>query len=157
MRTIALFPGSFDPFTAGHLNILRRALTMFDEVVVAVGINQDKRGFFTNEQKIDICRQATTELGDRVRVISYDCLTIDICRQLGIHHIVRGIRNMMDFDNEKDIADANRRLAPEIETVIIPTAQEFAHISSSAVRDLLRHRGDTREFLPEGITLPEVL
>ena len=157
MRTIALFPGSFDPFTAGHLNILRRALTMFDEVVVAVGINQDKRGFFTNEQKIDICRQATTELGDRVRVISYDCLTIDICRQLGIHHIVRGIRNMMDFDNEKAIADANRRLAPEIETVIIPTAQEFAHISSSAVRDLLRHRGDTREFLPEGITLPEVL
>ena len=157
MKTIALFPGSFDPFTAGHLNILRRALTMFDEVVVAVGINQDKRGFFTNEQKIDICRQATAELGDRVRVISYDCLTIDICRQLGIRHIVRGIRNMMDFDNEKAIADANRRLAPEIETVIIPTAQEFAHISSSAVRDLLRHRGDTREFLPEGITLPEVL
>ena len=157
MKTIALFPGSFDPFTAGHLNILRRALTMFDEVVVALGINQDKRGFFTNEQKIDICRQATAELGDRVRVISYDCLTIDICRQLGIRHIVRGIRNMMDFDNEKAIADANRRLAPEIETVIIPTAQEFAHISSSAVRDLLRHRGDTREFLPDGIILPEVL
>ena len=130
---------------------------MFDEVVVAVGINQDKRGFFTNEQKIDICRQATAELGDRVRVISYDCLTIDICRQLGICHIVRGIRNMMDFDNEKAIADANRRLAPEIETIIIPTAQEFAHISSSAVRDLLRHRGDTREFLPEGITLPDVI
>ena len=153
MKTIALFPGSFDPFTAGHLNILRRALTMFDEVVVAVGINQDKRGFFTNEQKLDIIRQATGELGDRVRIVSYDCLTIDICRQLGIRHIVRGIRNMMDFD----IADANRRLAPEIETVIIPTAQEFAHISSSAVRDLVRHRGDTREFLPEGITLPEVL
>ena len=130
---------------------------MFDEVVVAVGINQDKRGFFTNEQKIDICRQATAEMGERVRVISYDCLTIDICRQLGIRHIVRGIRNMMDFDNEKAIADANRRLAPEIETIIIPTAQEFAHISSSAVRDLLRHRGDTREFLPEGITLPDVL
>ena len=92
-----------------------------------------------------------------MRIVSYDCLTIDICRQLGIRHIVRGIRNMMDFDNEKAIADANRRLAPEIETVIIPTAQEFAHISSSAVRDLVRHRGDTREFLPEGITLPEVL
>jgi len=156
MNTIALFPGSFDPFTAGHLNILRRALTMFDEVVVAVGINQDKRGFFSNEQKLDIIRQATAPLGRRVRVVSYDCLTIDICRQLGIRHIVRGIRNMMDFDNEKAIADANRRLAPEIETVIIPTAQEFAHISSSAVRDLLRHRGDTREFLPEGIQLPEV-
>ncbi len=157
MNTTALFPGSFDPFTAGHLNILGRALTMFDTVVVAVGINQDKRGFFSNEQKLDIIRQATAHLGDRVRVVSYDCLTIDICRQLGIRHIVRGIRNMMDFDNEKAIADANRRLAPEIETVIIPTAQEFAHISSSAVRDLLRHRGDTSQFLPEGIVLPEAL
>ena len=156
MNRIALFPGSFDPFTAGHLNILGRALTMFDTVVVAVGINQDKRGFFSNEQKLDIVRQATSSFGDRVRVISYDCLTIDICRQLGIRHIVRGIRNMMDFDNEKAIADANRRLAPEIETVIIPTAQEYAHISSSAVRDLLRHHGDTIQFLPEGVVLPEV-
>ena len=155
MNTTALFPGSFDPFTAGHLNILGRALTMFDTVVVAVGINQDKRGFFSNEQKLDIIRQATAPLGERVRVVSYDCLTVDICRRLGIRHIVRGIRNMMDFDNEKAIADANRRLAPEIETVIIPTAQEFAHISSSAVRDLLRHRGDTSQFLPEGIILPE--
>ena len=163
MNTIALFPGSFDPFTAGHLNILGRALTMFDTVVVAVGINQDKRGFFTNEQKLDIIRQATESLGDRVRIISYDCLTIDICRQLGIRHIVRGTRNMMDFDNEKAIADANRRLAPEIETIIIPTAQEFAHISSSAVRDILRHKGDTGAFLtpgtvlPEGIVLPDTL
>ena len=157
MNRIALFPGSFDPFTAGHLNILGRALTMFDVVVVAVGINQDKRGFFSNEQKIDIVRQATASLGDRVRVISYDCLTIEICRQLGIRHIVRGIRNMMDFDNEKAIADANRRLAPEIETIIIPTAQEYAHISSSAVRDLLRHPGDTSQFLPEGVVLPDVL
>ena len=157
MNTTALFPGSFDPFTAGHLNILGRALTMFDVVVVAIGINQDKRGFFSGEQKIDIIRQATAHLGDRVRILEYDCLTIDICRQLGIRHIVRGIRNMMDFDNEKAIADANRRLAPEIETIIIPTAQEFAHISSSAVRDLLRHRGDTSQFLPEGVVLPEVL
>ena len=157
MDTTALFPGSFDPFTAGHLNILGRALTMFDVVVVAVGINQDKRGFFSNEQKLDIIRQATASLGDRVRVVSYDCLTVDICRRFGIRHIVRGIRNMMDFDNEKAIADANRRLAPEIETVIIPTAQEFAHISSSAVRDLLRHHGDTGQFLPEGVILPETL
>ena len=156
MKRIALFPGSFDPFTAGHLNILGRALTMFDEVVIAVGINQDKRGFFSEEQKLDIIRQATAPLGNRVRIISYDCLTIDICRQLGIRHIVRGIRNMMDFDNEKAIADANRRLAPEIETIIIPTAQEFAHISSSAVRDLLRHHGDISQFIPEGVHLPEV-
>ena len=129
---------------------------MFDEVVVAVGINQDKRGFFDNSQKIDIINQATSGLHG-VKVIEYDGLTVDICKTLGIKHIVRGVRNMLDFENERAIADANRRLAPEVETIIIPTAQEFAHISSSAVRDIIKHKGDTSLFLPEGVVLPEVL
>ena len=128
---------------------------MFDEVVVAVGVNQDKSGFFSTEQTLDIINQATKGLKG-VRAINYDGLTIDICRQLGIHHIVRGVRNMLDFENERSIADANRRLAPDIETIIIPTAQEFAHISSSAVRDILRHNGDTILFMPEGVKLPAV-
>ena len=152
MKRTALFPGSFDPFTAGHLNILKRALTMFDEVVVAVGMNIDKRGFFSNEKKLDIIRQATEGL-EGVRVIEYDNLTVDTCRSLGIRHIVRGVRNMIDFETERSIADANRRLAPEIETIIIPTAQEFAHISSTAVRDILKHHGDTSMFIPDGVTL----
>jgi pantetheine-phosphate adenylyltransferase len=152
MKHVALFPGSFDPFTAGHLNILKRALTMFDEVVVAVGINQDKPGFFSMEKRLDIIRQATKGM-EGVSVIQYDCLTIDACRQMGINHIVRGVRNMIDFETERSIADANRRLAPEIETIIIPTAQEFAHISSSAVRDILRHGGDLSTFIPEGVVL----
>ena len=155
MKLKALFPGSFDLFTAGHLNILTRALGMFDEVTVAIGINQDKRGFFSNEQKTEIIEQAIRGL-ENVDVIEYDGLTVDICRQLGVRHIVRGVRNMLDFENERAIADANRRIAPEIETIIIPTAQEFAHISSSAVRDILRHHGDTSLFLPEGVILPEV-
>ncbi len=152
MKHVALFPGSFDPFTAGHLNILRRALTMFDEVVVAVGINQDKPGFFSMEKRLDIIRQATRGMSG-VSVIQYDSLTIDACRERDIHHIVRGVRNMIDFETERSIADANRRLAPEIETIIIPTAQEFAHISSSAVRDILRHGGDYSTFIPEGVVL----
>ena len=152
MKHVALFPGSFDPFTAGHLNILRRALTMFDEVVVAVGINQDKPGFFSMEKRLDLIRQATQGM-EGVSVIQYDSLTIDACRQQDIHHIVRGVRNMIDFETERSIADANRRLAPEIETIIIPTAQEFAHISSSAVRDILRHGGDLSTFIPEGVVL----
>ena len=152
MKRVAMFPGSFDPFTAGHLNILKRALTMFDEVVVAVGLNIDKKGFFSNEKKLEIIRQATADL-EGVSVIEYDNLTIDACRQRGICHIVRGVRNMIDFETERSIADANRRLAPEIETVIIPTAQEFAHISSTAVRDLLKHGGDTSDFLPPAVTL----
>ncbi|MBR4735465.1 MAG: pantetheine-phosphate adenylyltransferase [Bacteroidales bacterium] len=152
MKRIALFPGSFDPFTAGHLNILRRALTMFDEVVVAVGINQDKRGFFEMPKRLQIINEATSGIPG-VTVIQYDTLTIDLCRKLGIKHIVRGVRNMIDFETERSIADANRRLAPDIETIIIPTAQEFAHISSSAVRDILKHGGDYSAFIPKGVKL----
>ena len=152
MKRKALFPGSFDPFTAGHLNILRRALTMFDEVVIAVGINQDKRGFFDMDKRLSIIRQATDGI-QGVTIIQYDNLTVDTCRELGIRHIVRGVRNMIDFETERSIADANRRLAPEVETLIIPTAQEFAHISSSAVRDILKHGGDYSAFIPEGVKL----
>ena len=151
-KRTALFPGSFDPFTAGHLNILMRALTMFDEVVVAVGINIDKRGFFSTEKRLEIIRQAASGLKG-VRIISYDNLTVDTCRELGIRHIVRGVRNMIDFETERSIADANRVLDPGIETIIIPTAQEFAHISSTAVRDIIKHQGDTSRFLPEGVKL----
>lgn len=154
MNRKALFPGSFDPFTAGHLNILRRALTMFDEVVIAVGVNQDKRGLFGMDQRMDIIRQATKGIPG-IEIVKYDGLTVDICREKNIRHIVRGVRNMLDFENERAIADANRLLAPEIETIIIPTAQEFAHISSSAVRDILRHKGDSSLFLPAGVSLPE--
>lgn len=153
MNRTALFPGSFDPFTAGHLNILKRALTMFDTVVVAVGLNQDKKGFFDKDKRLDIIRQATASLGGRVQVVEYDCLTVEICRRLGIRHIVRGVRNCVDFDAEKAIADANRHLAPDIETLLIPTSQEYAHISSSAVRDIIRHHADASDFLPEGVQL----
>ncbi len=127
---------------------------MFDEVVVAVGINQDKRGFFDMDQRIDIIKQIVKGL-DGVSIIKYDNLTVDTCKELGVSHIVRGVRNMIDFETERSIADANRKLAPEIDTIIIPTAQEFAHISSSAVRDILRHHGDTSLFLPQDVVLPE--
>ncbi len=156
MERKALFPGSFDPFTQGHLNILTRALTMFDTVYVAVGVNQDKRGFFTMDQRLDIIRQATRRMAG-VEIVQYDGLTVEICQELGIRHIVRGVRNMTDFDNEQSIADANRHLDPNLETIIIPTAQEYAHISSSAVRDVVRHHGDTSQFIPAGVVLPEVL
>ena len=151
-----MFPGSFDPFTAGHLNILRRALTMFDEVVVAIGVNIDKKGFFPTEVKMEIIREATRGM-QGVEVTYYDNLTVDKCRELGIRHIVRGVRNMIDFETERSIADANRKLAPEIETIIIPTAQEFAHISSTAVRDILKHHGDLSLFIPKGVDLHRLM
>lgn len=152
MNRIALFPGSFDPFTAGHLDILRRSLTMFDEVVVAVGKNIDKTGFYPLEKRLDIIRQTTRGMSG-VKIISYESLTIEICREVGARHIVRGVRNMIDFETERSIADANRILAPDIETIIIPTAQQYAHISSSAVRDVLKRGGDYSMFIPEGVIL----
>lgn len=107
------------------------------------------------DQRIDIIRQAAAGIKG-VQIIKYDILTVDICRDLGVKHIVRGVRNMIDFETERSIADANRILAPEIETIIIPTSQEFAHISSSAVRDIIRHHGDTSLFIPLWVKLPEV-
>lgn len=125
---------------------------MFDEVVVAIGINIDKKGHFTTRRKMEIIRQATAGM-EGVRIVEYDNLTVDICRELGIRHIVRGVRNMIDFETERSIADANRKLAPEIDTIIIPTAQEFAHISSTAVRDLIKHHSDPSMFIPEGVDI----
>lgn len=150
---IALFPGSFDPFTAGHKDILVRALTLFDEVVVAIGINVAKKGHYTVEQKLQIARESVADLKN-VHVVAYSSLTVDFCHELGIKHIVRGVRNMIDFETERGIADANRRVAPDIETIIIPTAQDYSHISSTAVRDILSHGGDTSLFMVPGVKLP---
>ncbi len=151
-KRVAVFPGSFDPFTAGHLNILKRALTMFDEIVIAIGENIDKRSYFSDERKVEIIKEATAGL-EGVRIVVYNNLTIELCRELGVNHIIRGVRNMIDFETERSIADANRKLAPDIETIIIPTAQEFAHISSTAVRDLLKHGGDISLFVPDNVKL----
>ena len=107
------------------------------------------------EQREDIIRQATKGM-EGVRITHYEGLTVDICRTLGIRHIVRGVRNMTDFDNEQAVSDANRHLSPDIDTIIIPTAQEYSHISSSAVRDLLSHHGDLSQFIPEWVVLPKV-
>ena len=128
---------------------------MFDEVVVGVGVNIGKKGHYTTEQKVEIARASVADLKN-VKVIAYDSLTIDCCRSMGIKHIVRGVRNMIDFETERSIADANRRIAPEIETVIIPTSQEYAHISSTAVRDIIRHGGDTSLFMVPGVELPKL-
>lgn len=152
-KRVALFPGSFDPFTAGHKDITVRALTMFDEVVVGIGVNVAKKGHYTLEQKLQIARESLSDLKN-VRVVAYSSLTVDFCHELGIKHIVRGVRNMIDFETERGIADANRRVAPDIETIIIPTAQEFSHISSTAVRDILSHGGDTSLFMVPGVKLP---
>lgn len=152
-QRIALFPGSFDPFTRGHESIVRRALPLFDKLVIAIGVNGDKRSFMTMEQ-----RQAWIEsifaADPRVQVVTYSGLTVDVARQVGAQFIVRGVRLIQDFENEKHLAEVNRDLTG-IETILLYTLPEYSHISSSIVRELYRYGQDVSSYLPEGKDLSE--
>ena len=146
-RRIAVFPGTFDPFTLGHQALVSRALGLFDEVVVANGINDAKHTLFSLEERMEAIRRLYH--GEpRVRVVSYDTLTVDLAKTLGAGFILRGVRSVADFEYEKTIADVNRRLSG-IETVILFTEPEYAHISSSVVRELIRFGKDVSPFVPK--------
>lgn len=148
----AVFPGSFDPITKGHFAVLEAAVPLFDTIYMAIGINADKKGMFPIEQRKAWIRQCTAAFSN-VEVIDYDGLTADLCKRLDARYIIRGLRNPNDFQYEKDIAEANRLLWPELETLFFPTRPELSCISSSVVRDLHHHGGDCSAFLPEGILL----
>lgn len=148
----AIFPGSFDPFTLGHMDILNSALKLFDKVVIAIGYNVQKRGLFNVDERISIIKEALKEM-DNVEVVSYTGLTVTFCRQLGIKFIIRGLRTTTDFEMERVVAQANSRMAPEILTVFIPSGHEFSFISSTVVRDVLINGGDASLLLPEGVDI----
>ena len=141
-----LFPGSFDPFTLGHDDIVRRALTLFDEVVVAIGYNEQKSGWKSVEERIASIRKLYED-EPRVRVESYTGLTVDFAKEQGITAIIRGVRTTKDFEYELQMADMNRRLTG-IETILLPASPEFASLSSSLVRELARFGRDISTFLP---------
>ena len=155
MRT-ALFPGSFDPFTIGHYEVLESALKIFDKVIVAVGYNSAKKGFFAPQTRVEIIKQATANLKN-VEVCTYSGLTIDLCHQLGVKNIIRGLRTTTDFEMESVIAQANKKMAPDVSTVFIPACQEYSFISSTVVRDILIHKGNAKQFLPEGVEIEKFL
>lgn len=144
----AVFPGSFDPITIGHEDIIRRGLDLFDEIVVAVGVNADKRYQFSLEERLAFI-QATFKDDPKIKVTTYQGLTVDYCKQINADFILRGLRNPADFEFEKAIAHTNRTLT-EIETVFLLTASNKDFISSSIVRDVLRNQGDIKAFVPEG-------
>lgn len=152
MARIALFAGSFDPFTRGHAAVVEEALHLFDEVVVAVGENISKRGLLTIEQR---CRliEDVYKANPRVRVASYSTLTGDFARQIGAVALVRGVRNTIDFEAERTMQAANRYLYPELTTVLLVTAAEYQHISSSMVRELLAFGREVDDLLPENIKI----
>lgn len=155
MRT-AIFPGSFDPFTVGHYDVLESALQLFDKVIVAVGYNSSKKGFFPPETRVRIIKEAISHLPN-VEVCTYSGLTIDLCRNLGVKHIIRGLRTTTDFELESVIAQANKKMAPDISTTFIPACQEYSFISSTVVRDILIHKGDATQFLPKGVEIGKFL
>lgn len=147
MEIVAFYAGSFDPVTVGHVDIVRRACRMFDRVVVAVGVNSDKKSFLPLDERLNRLRKAFAAF-PQVEVASYEGLTVDACRKYGARVLVRGVRNASDWDAEQNIAFVNRRLAPDIETLLLPADDALVHVSSSNVREILRHGGDVSDFLP---------
>ncbi|MBP3426433.1 MAG: pantetheine-phosphate adenylyltransferase [Rikenellaceae bacterium] len=153
---VALFPGSFDPFTAGHEDIVRRALQLFDRVVVAVGVNPSKHGLMATEQRVRLIERVFCN-EPRVEVSRYEGLTVDECRRVGARWIVRGVRGGVDFEMERTNAMVNAEVAPEVETLMMCTRSELEIVSSSVVRELLRFGGDVSKFMPRGIDIKEYL
>lgn len=145
----AVFPGSFDPITNGHYDIIRRSIPLFDEIIVAIGINADKKYMFTLEQRQRFLEEAFAD-EPSVKVVTYKGLTIDFCREVKAKFILRGLRNPADFEFEKAIAHTNRKLS-KIETVFLLTAANTSYISSSIVRDVIRNGGDASSLVPHSV------
>jgi pantetheine-phosphate adenylyltransferase len=147
----AVFPGSFDPITLGHYDIIKRSLPLFDEIIVAIGINAEKKYMFTLEERLHFIKNAFAD-EPKVSVITYEGLTIDLCRKLKVSFILRGLRNPADFEFEKAIAHTNRRLS-KIETVFLLTASNTSYISSSIVRDVIRNGGEYEMLVPSSVRI----
>lgn len=145
----AIFPGSFDPITNGHFDIIKRGVSLFDEVIVAIGVNAEKKYLFSLEDRKRFIEEAFKD-EPKVRVISYSGLTIDLCKKENADFILRGLRNPADFEFEKAIAHTNRVMS-KIETVFLLTAARTSFISSSIVRDVLRNGGDISQLVPEAV------
>ncbi len=150
MKRRAVYAGSFDPFTVGHSHIVEKALLVFDELIIAVGINIHKSGFMNVQERVEAISELYREI-PAVRVTSYNGLTTDFCREADAKFIVRGVRDIDDFMYERRNANVNATLAPDIETVLFFSAAEYGDISSSAVREILVHQGDISKFVPSTI------
>jgi pantetheine-phosphate adenylyltransferase len=156
MECVALFPGSFDPFTLGHLAVAERGLEMFDRLVIGIGVNASKQGLLPPERRSELINRIFKN-SPRVEVVLYEGLTGDLCRERGIRHILRGLRNSTDFEYERDMEMANAMIFPEITTVAIFTPAEYIPVSSRLVRELITMGGDPSKFLPGGIEIKEFL
>ncbi len=156
MQKIAVFPGSFDPFTIGHEKIVLRALGLFDKIIVAIGIHSTKQPLLKIEARVEMVNQVFT-LHENVNADSYRGLTVDYCRRVGATHMLRGIRTSADFEYERAIAQINKKMLPEVESIFLLTSPEHTPINSTIIRDIIRNGGDASQFLPAQIDIKEYL
>ena len=147
---IAVFPGSFDPFTLGHESIVLRSLNLFDKIIIGIGTNTSKTAFFSVEQRLEMIRELFEEI-PKVEVMDYNDLTTDFCKRVGAKYMLRGLRTSSDFEYEKVIAQVNQAMLPEVESLFMLTLPEHTAINSSVVREIMRYGGDVSKFVPKGI------
>lgn len=152
MKRIAVFPGSFSPFTIGHQSVIDRAIPLFDKIIIAIGINPDKNQYFSIEERIQWIKKVYIN-NAIIEVKFYEGLTIDFCKKEGAKFILRGLRDSHDFKFEKNIAQMNTNLDNEIETIFLITPPEISHISSTIIRDIIKNGGDVSKFIPKEINL----
>ena len=149
---IAVFPGSFDPFTIGHESIVLRAANLFDKIIIGIGSNTNKTAFFSVEQRMEMIRELFAG-NPKVETQYYEDLTTDFCKRVGARYMLRGLRTSSDFEYEKVIAQVNQAMLPEVESIFMLTLPEHAAINSSVVREIMRYGGDVSKFVPEGISI----
>ncbi len=152
MKRIAVFPGSFDPLTKGHESVVRRALPLFDRIIVAIGVNSDKQHMFPLEQRLEWIRSTFAD-SDMVEVSHYEGLTVDFCKKVKAGFILRGLRTSADFEFERSIGQVNRKINQDVETVFLLADPEYAALNSSIVREIIRYHGDIAPFVPAGVKL----
>ncbi len=152
----AIFPGSFDPFTIGHQAIIKKAATIFDDITIAIGQNINKKGLFTMTQRVQIIEEATKEINN-VKVDIYTGLTVEYCRKNNIKFIIRGLRSTTDFEFEREIAQTNKALFNELETIFLIAEPEHISVSSSMIREVLKHNGDVSQFMPMTPAIQSIL
>ncbi len=154
MEKVAIFPGSFDPFTVGHESIVKRALPLFEKIIISIGHNINKEYYFPLEKRVEWIKKIFKG-NSRVEVKTYSGLTVDFCKQVNARYILRGLRTSSDFEYERAVGQMNKAMYPEIETVFLLTMPRHTAINSTIVRDIIRYGGDASLFLPEGMNINE--
>ena len=156
MQKVAVFPGSFDPFTVGHENIVLRGLSLFDKIIVAIGVHSTKQPLLNIEARVEMVNQVFKAY-DQVSADSFEGLTVDYCRKVNATHMLRGIRTSADFEYERAIAQINKRMLPTVESIFLLTTPEHTPVNSTIIRDIIRNGGDASQFLPEGMDIKDYI